>query len=557
METKYFLSISLLALILSGCNYLDYSERSFAEQEDIFSSYNQTTTFLTGAYSSLQDGFSDVGSAMLESATDNSAYAWNNTNIQNFYNGVWSPVNTIAESWSPCYTGIHRANMFLLHAKDEVLDEFKWTGDGYQTKLKKWAIYRYEARFLRAFYHFELAKRYGDIPLVTTVLTSEEANNSTRESFDNVMEWIAQECTEIAPNLPVSFTSVPDQETGRVTRGAALALKARALLYSASPLHNPAGAPDYQQKWENAAKAAHDLIAAGLYNNSLPTWENVFNVWRAANTELIFECRMPNSRTFELANTSIGFEGGNSGNCPTQNLVDAFEMKSTGKGILEDGSGYDQDNPYADRDPRLAKTVLYNGSTWKGRTMDISYNGIDGLPKVGASPTGYYLRKYLVESTVISPPNMNQTEHCWIYFRYAEVLLNYAEAMNEAYGPNTTGEFTLTALDAVNYVRKRTGIDMPPYPAEITQSEFREKIRNERRVELAFEGHRMWDLRRWKQGEQTRNIYGMSIVNQESTITYTPVQIQTRQWDDKMYFFPIPQTEIYNTGGSLIQNPGW
>jgi hypothetical protein len=452
--------------------------------------------------------------------------------------------------------------MFLENASDEVLEEHKWTGDAYQVKLKQWRYYRYEARFLRAFFHFELAKRYGGIPVVIKSLTLEEANSSTREPFENVIEWIAQECTDIAPNLPDSYTDnsvTPEMETGRITKGAALALKARALLYLASPLHNPATASDHRQKWENAATAAHDLIALNLYGNTLPAWGDVFNVWRAANTELIMERRQSNSRTFEETNTSIGFEGGNSGNCPTQNLVDAFEMKSTGKGILEQGSGYDPDNPYSDRDPRLGMTVLHHGSTWKGRAMDISLNGIDGKPKVRASPTGYYLKKYLVENTVINPPNQTQTEHCWIFFRYTEVLLNYAEAMNEAYGPNSSngGEYTLTALEAVNYVRQRTGVDMPVYPDGISQNDFRDKIRNERRVELAFEGHRTWDLRRWKQGDLTREIKGMEIVRQEGATVYTPVTVQNRIWEDKMYFYPVPQTEIYNTKGELAQNPSW
>jgi len=564
MKIKYYLSVLIISLSLGGCHYLDYTEQSFASKDAVFSDYNLTVSFFYAIYSSMQAGFSDVGDAMLESATDNSVYAWDNTGIQNFYNGVWSPINTVDGQWQAFYTGIRRANMFLENADSSVLETFKWQGSDYQTKVKNWAIYPYEARFLRAFFHFELAKRYGDIPLLTKTLTLEEANSATRNSFDEIMEWIAQECTEIAPNLPVDYRTnavTPGLQTGRVTRGAALALKARALLYLASPLHNPEGAPDYQQKWINAARAAHDLIASGLYSNTLPAWGNVFNHWRAENTELILERRQANSRTFETANTSVGF-GGNaeSGNCPTQNLVDAFEMQTTGLGINEPGSGYDPNNPYAGRDPRLAMTVLYNGSKWTTRNIDVSQNGLDGPPLVGATPSGYYLKKYMVESTIINPPNMSTSEHCWILFRYTEVLLNYAEAMNEAYGPNSKGDgtFTLTALDAVNYVRSRTGVNMPPFPAGISQDDFRTKIRNERRVELAFEGHRMWDLRRWKIGDVTREIDGMQVVKQgDGSFTYTPVKIQDRQWDDKMYFYPIPQSEIYDTNGSLSQNPGW
>jgi len=564
MKIKYYLSVLLLCLFFNGCHDLDYTEQSFSGKDDTFSTWNLTTQFFYAIYSSMQAGFSDVGDAMLESATDNSAYVWDNTNIQNFYNGVWSPINAVDGQWLAFYTGIRRANMFLENADPAVLEPFKWQGSDYQNKLKNWALYPYEARFLRAFFHFELAKRYGDIPLVTKSLTVDEANSVKRESFENVMLWIAQECDSIAPYLPVSYTNAditPGLQTGRVTRGAALALKSRALLYLASPLHNPQGAPDYQQKWINAASAAHDLIASKLYSNTLPAWSSVFNVWTAANTELILERRQANSRTFEVANTSIGFGGtARSGNCPTQNLVDAFEMKSTGLGINEPGSGYTPNNPYADRDPRLAMTVLYNGSTWTNRTLDISTNGQDGQPLIGATPTGYYLKKYMVENTIINGTAVTQTQHCWILFRYTEVLLNYAEAMNEAYGPNSLGDgtFTLTALDAVNYVRGRTGVNMPPFPAGITQNDFREKIRNERRVELAYEGHRMWDIRRWKIGDITRDIRGMQIDKQtDGSFKYTPIELPVRQWDDKMYFYPIPQSEIYDTKGSLVQNPGW
>ena len=553
--------LTLVALFSGGCNYLDYSERSSAGMDETFSTFAYAGGVLIAAYSSMQNGFSEVDDAMLDAATDDAVFVWSTNNIHNFYNGQWSALNTVAPQWGNFYTGIRRANLFLENANDEILEEFKFAPDYLQQK-KRWDYYRFEARFLRAFFHFELAKRYGDVPLVLHTLTQSEANNTPRSSFKDVIEWIATECEEIAPNLPVSYTDAtitPNIETGRATRGAALALRARALLYLASPLHNPVSAPDYQSRWIAAATAAHDLIASGIYSNTLPAWSNVFNNWRATNTELILERRQQGTtRTFETANFSIGFEGGNTGNCPTQNLVDCFEMSATGKGIFEEGSGYNSDAPYSGRDPRLAMTILCNGDTWKSRAMQCYEGGLDGLPRTGASPSGYYLKKGLVENTVISGANPVPTPHCWILFRYAEVLLNYAEAMNEAYGPAEKGNFTLSATEAVNFVRKRTGVAMLDFPATLSQDDFRTKIRNERRVELAFEGHRMWDIRRWKEGGLTRDIRGMKIVRDESNnTTYTPVTIQTRLWDDRMYFYPIPQTEIYATNGVLTQNPEW
>ena len=562
MKNKGIILI-LGSLFFYGCDFLDYNERSFMEKEEAFSEFSKTTSILTAAYSILPSGFSDVGDAMLEAATDNGICVWNSSsasntsNIQNFYNGSWSPIITVDAQWSNFYTGIRRANLFLENANDEILSEYQWSGDNYRSMKKRWEFYRYEARFLRAFFHFELAKRYGGIPIVDHTLTQKEANIIPRDSFEDVIRWIAQECEEIAPHLPVSYTNAaitPGEQTGRVTRGAAMALRARALLYLASPLHNPTAD---SERWLSAAAAAHDLIASGIYSNTLPAWSSVFNnLDPTTNTELIFERRQADDRAFETANTSIGFEGGNTSNCPTQNLVDCYEMAVTGKSISED-PGYDPSNPYAGRDPRLAMTILFDGAMWKGRPMQCFQGGLDGLPRAGVSPTGYYLKKGLNEITIISGANMNTTRHCWILFRYTEVLLNYAEAMNEVFGPNDRGSFSLSATEAVNFVRQRTGVAMPGFPNTLSREEFRNKIRNERRVEFAFEGHRMWDIRRWKQGDLTRSISGMNIVSDGNTTTYTPIQIQTRSWDDKMYFYPIPQSEIYATSGVLEQNPDW
>jgi hypothetical protein len=166
----------------------------------------------------------------------------------------------------------------------------------------------------------------------------------------------------------------------------------------------------------------------------------------------------------------------------------------------------------------------------------------------------------MIESISLNPINPGTALHYWVIFRYGEVLLNYAEAMNEAYGPELAGPAPLnnyTALQAVNLVRARTGIVMPSFPAGMSQTAFRDKLRNERRVELAFEDHRFWDLRRWKIGPSTVTIKGVDITKTgTTTYTFAPKVVQTRVWDDKMYLYPIPQTEIY-INNNLVQNPGW
>jgi len=237
-------------------------------------------------------------------------------------------------------------------------------------------------------------------------------------------------------------------------------------------------------------------------------------------------------------------------------------MKSTGLGINEAGSGYDPADPYTGRDPRLEMTILFNGAEWVSpNIVQTYYGGLNGPPTANTTKTGYYIKKYMIESISLGPTNPTTSVHYWVIFRYGEVLLNYAEAMNEAYGPEVAGTAPLddlTALDAVNIVRARTGIAMPSFPAGMSQAAFRDKLRNERRVELAFEDHRFWDIRRWKIGDQTTTIRGVDITRDPDTdeLTFTPKTVETRVWNDRMYLYPIPQTELFiNT--TLEQNPGW
>jgi hypothetical protein len=350
--------------------------------------------------------------------------------------------------------------------------------------------------------------------------------------------------------LPASYATFgAPKETGRVTSGAARALKARLLLYAASPLHNPAGTA---QKWDDAAKASKDIINTAAY--SLEATYNAF-LNNVASKEVILEAREGNNNYFEANNFPIGIEGGNTGTCPTQNLVDSYEMVANGLSIAASNSGYNPANPYAGRDPRLALTVILNNSTFKSLTMQCWYGGANGAPLLKATKTGYYLRKYVIEAISLSPNNISTKQHTWALYRYGEVLLNYAEAMNEVYGPENAGTYGMTALQAVNLVRTRA--KMPAFPLGLSKDNFRTKLQNERRVELAFEDHRFWDIRRWKIGANTTSIYGMDITkNADGTFKYTKMQIEQRIFDTKMNLYPIPLSEIYKNN-KLKQNIGW
>lgn len=216
--------------------------------------------------------------------------------------------------------------------------------------------------------------------------------------------------------------------------------------------------------------------------------------------------RFVNSLKFRASHGLLGNDrngpngyGGWGGNAPTQNLVDTYEMMD-GQPITNPGSGYNPQNPYANRDPRLAATVLYNGAPYRGRAVETFRPGgldsPDGPESFNTSPTGYYLRKFINEARDLGASSSSQAP--WIYFRLGEVLLNYAEAQNEAAGPDAS------VYRAINQVRAR--VSMPALPTVLTQAQMRERIRRERQVELAYEEHRYYDVRRWKIANTTENV---------------------------------------------------
>lgn len=557
LSIKKYIMATCVLLSLGGCDFLDYDETSGKTQEEAYAYYDNLNQAVAYVYTFLPVDFGRVNDAMMESATDNSVYTWEDNSIYYLTNGVWSPLKRVDDGWG-FWQGIRSANSFLENYDLEVLKRFEYNED-YKEIIKKAEKFPYEVRFLRAFYLFELAKRYGDIPLLTRTYQQEEINSVEKTSFEEVISFIEQECTEIAPELPVNQNELM-KETGRVTRGAVLALKSRALLYAASPLHNPG---NDVTRWEKAAKAAYEVIALGVYElpNVLvdPLYDTLGGNEVLKSKQLIFERRnATKDNAFEARNEPMGYEGAKGGNTPTQNLVDAYEMK--------DGVPFDWNNPnhvasmYYDedgkqtRDPRLYLNVLTNGATWLSQTVEV-YEGGKHEILDGSTKTGYYLRKYMNPSVSLDPVKPNKLEHHYILFRYAEILLSYAEAMNEWKGPDAEGDkCPMTARTALNKVRASAGMRN----IEETGAAFTEKIRNERRIELAFEGHRFYDIRRWKiaGNDEVRNIYGIKIIKNGDSFTSSKVLLNKLYWDDKMYLFPYPQNEVY-MNPNLTQNPGW
>lgn len=543
---KHLYSLTLLiALLTCSCDYLDYDETSGYDKDDMFIYFERTKGMLTNVYSYLPSDFGSIDGAMRDAASDDADYVWSTSSIHRFNDGGWSAIDPLDDQWSHFYEGIRAANLFLENYQID-FPNIEWNSD-YEELIKQYVNYPLEARFLRAFYHFELAKRYNNIPLLDRTYTPEEVNDIAPSSFDDVVRFIADECDAIAPELPVSYASLPGSETGRVTQGAALALKARALLYAASKLHNPEGD---KQKWYDAASAAAAVIALADKTGCYSLVDEV-PVNNLASKELILECRVGDSNSFEKLNFPIGYEGGRSGTTPTQNLVDAFEI---------DGEAFDWDNPehvqgiYNEerRDPRLFATVLHNKSVWKGSVVETFQGGRNAQPLEGASRTSYYLKKYVKEDVTLTDGRETNSRHVWVLFRYSEVLLNYAEALYEYGGSETFTDdlFALSPLDAVNRIRERAGT------TPLAVSDFTTQLRAERRVELAFEDHRFWDVRRWMIGPETTDIYGVKITGKGANPKYERVLIEKRIWEDKMYFYPIPNSEIFKNH-KLVQNTGW
>ena len=553
---KKSIAILLAApLLLASCSdFLELNESEYHTVKYQFSTFSRVKQSATNVYGYVRDGLADVEETMLDAATDDAVYVWETNNIKRFYDGSWSPVNLIDDRWDELYAAIAAANYFLENCPED-FPEAKYQ-DNYAEDLKQLKNYPFEIRALRAYFHFELLKRYRSIVIANRSFTKEEVNTLEPATYDRTVEWIVDECDAIIPSLPVTYSGSYYGEVGRVTRGMAQALKARVLLYAASPLNNPTGD---RTRYLRAAVAAKEIIDSGVY--SLIDEQTTNN---ASAKGLIFGKLCPLSSTFEAANFPIGYEGGNTGICPSQNLAEAFDMRN-GTVFNRNDEGHWRNLLNASmRDPRFAKTLLYNGALFKDQYIQSYTGGRNGLPLDGASVTSYYLYKHIQEETSFVAGSETYFQHVYPLFRYAEVVLNYAEALGAAtQNAAFTGTldvdgvdvaFDLSPLEALNQVRTRYG--MPAIASVVNYDSFETRLRNERRVELAFEGHRFWDIRRWKIGPQTTRLYGLEITNANGSISYTRKLVQERIWDDKMYYYPLSEAELYNNR-NLIQNEGW
>ena len=546
------LLLSAGLLTTTSCDFMDCDESDNYTLQEIQGSYNRVKQFVTSIYGYLPSDFCNTHGAMLDATTDDAIHVYESSAIQRIVNGTWSANYTVDDKFAYYYNAIHDANYYLTTLSGLTFDTWE-NGDDYQDWMQNYDNYQYQVRFLRAYFYFELVRRYQNVPLITKPLSQTETNQIEPSSAQEVLKFIINECTEIAPKLPIKSTSIAQAENGRATRAMAMALKSRAALYAASPLYSTNGD---NAKWTEAAKASHDIIAsAGELGLGLDTYANLFKSKNYNSKEVILCRPTGTSKTFEQANYPMGVTGGNTTTCPTENLASAFEMK--------DGRAFDWNDPtmkanqYKDRDPRFYLTIVHNGMLWPAKkAVDISEGGANGLPLTNATTTGYYLRKYVDNSISFEAGSTTAaTHHNWILFRYAEVLLNYAEAMIHVNGncDYKDATYTMSAREALNAVRKRAGI---PEVAACSQDEFLMRVKHERRVEMAFEGQRFWVLRRWKNLDETKNIYAVRITHHDGVLSYEKTLLSERSVSNKLYFYPIANVELFKNK-KLVQNSGW
>lgn len=539
MKFKLIVICILGVIAFSGCKkfdeYLDKAETGGLSEEEVFGDYVQTERYLANVYSQLPNEWMPVNSFTYAAASDEAkcpVVYFNGPQV--FTRGLISPNHNPVDGWASLYAAIRKVNRFI--EKIDAVPVKSATQTAGKSRMKG------EAYFLRAFFYAELHKRYGSVPVIDRVLQISDNLNIPRNSEEELVRFIVDDCNEAAANLLPVNTSA---NIGRATQGAALMLKSRVLLYAASLLHNPTSDV---QKWQRAATAAEDVMKLNLYQVD-GDYKGLFHKRTATN--IIFQSTMNN--TAWVQQMFVPSQGGLGWIQPLQNLVDDYEMKN-GLKPGDAGSGYDASNPYANRDPRLAASILYNGSTWRDNVIETYVDGLDGLVSAeGAkTQTGYYLRKLLDENGSMTPDN-RPGDHFWVYMRYEETLLNFAEARNEALGAPDNSVY-----DAVNAVRTRAGVNMPALPVGLNKEQMRERIRRERRVELAFEGFRFWDIRRWRIGKSVmREARGMRIVKQGGgSLSYTPFLVESRIYEDAFDLYPVPQSER-NRNTALDQNDGY
>lgn len=607
------LCFSLFALTTS-CDYLDVVPSEFTTDEEMWNDINMAEKAMGRIYNVLPNNVPDD----MWAATDECKHHWENPAVWKFNTGAWGPTDIpVINIWDSRYRDIRRANLIIRNLPNVPLPDNKY--DYYVERIPRYIA---EVRFLRCFFYFEIFRNHGPIPLVNDIYDANniEGLSVPRASMDELIDFMVTELDEVAKILPDQY---PDSEYGRATKGAALALKSRFLLYAASPLFN--GNTLYaniknadgkqlfpqsysKEKWKNAADAAKELInmrhvyrlaTSDKYpNNPVENYATLF--YETEFNESVFVRLQAASTTVETAllPNGAGIKG-NGKFSVLQQLIDCYET-ADGYPIEDPKSGYTTEgfsditmwdgfdlvkaekvsNMYVNRDPRFYASIFFHKAKWRykiiKRPLKYAYwagnnnTNSDGWPKKGTNcESGYNIRKWC-SPEVDRNTGKGSARRNFPYFRYAEAFLNYAEAMNEYLDSPTKDIY-----DAVNEVRARVGMPaLPIIPEDRTKEGMRKRIRNERRVEFAFERHRFFDVRRWMIAEDVDNkpalglnarpkdeelkATGFDVKSEQAgeACFYKVVEIQQRTFEPKHYLFPIPQGEM-DKAPFLAQNYGW
>lgn len=512
MKLKYII-LSLLFPGMMSCNdsFLDKMPKDQLTDESYWSTAEDAELYSTSIYTHLLDPVNYI--LMTDAYTDNAVPV----HIYDAQGAISSGTATsttryFGDTWKSQFKGIRRCNVFFANiARVQMNEEKKQVLIG-------------EAMFLRAYFYTTLIRLFGGVPIMTRPLELNETI-PPRNSEEDVYQFIVKDLDEAAHLLPLKRTE--QSEIGRATKGAALSLKVCL--------------STYLNKYDVAAQTAKEVMNLGVYG-LLDNYENLFLPENENNQEVIFDHQY-------LENAKDGTEGsmidqafgpqtlgGWEALSPTQDLVDAYGCRD-GKPIGQSPL-YNPENPFENRDPRLGYTVLWEGAVFAGKPYK---------PQTGsanATRTGYNFRKY------INPKNDGNTKPGWtnfIYMRYAEILLSYAEAQNELSGPNAS------VYDAVNQIRQRPSVELPPLPAGLTKEQMRQAIREERRLEFVFEGIRLLDTRHWKTTEaiMKKPVYGAIKDGKH-------IFVEQRKFNPgKDYLWAIPLNEVNLSKGVLEQNPGY
>lgn len=559
-------------LLCASCQdtILDLKPLDAVSDASVWESPELLELYVNERYDELPHGFVQwAGQLRVTSLTDESYNQHQGPRLLNMYTeGTVTPTNMylFGGFWSDAYTAIRNCNIFMENIKQDVGDPVK------TAQLKA------EVRFLRAFFYIELFSRYGAVPLITTTFEVGTNLQVERTPVGQIVEFVKKELTEAAADLPLVRTG---NEFGKATRGAAIALKARALLYGASPLFTET---DDEQKWQDVANACEELFSLNSYSlasdyknlfidvhnpeviffkqfRSDVPWQVVPGVgdsyYHAIGGHVIERDRMPNSF------------GGWSDESPLQNLVDKYETRKGEIPVLcytgdpsnldpvfnPEASDYDPAFPYQNRDPRLGYSIVVDGSLMRGREIEFWECGRESRCESAENWWNGALLDGTIRKSIDEEfdPNLGlNSKTPWIYMRLAEFYLTYAEAQYHL------GHHSL-ASEYVNKVRSRPGVAMPPIDASQIESDLLKKIKHERDIELAFEGNRWYDARRWLDAEVEFATHAVGVEVKKDQVTgaksYRYFVQQYRAFPKSHYLFPIPAEEINRSG--LEQNPGY